>query len=239
MTSYVGSELLLFSKAINWKAYYGRMIKKFLAGDVLEVGAGIGAGAHILCDGSQKRWVCLEPDAGMSATIRARIEDGSLPGCCEARNGTILDLDDENRFDAIVYIDVLEHIKDDTDELSKAAGLLKESGFLIVISPAHQWLYTPFDREIGHYRRYSRKSLLKVAPPSLRCVKLCYLDSIGMLASIGNRVFLKSSMPSAEQIGFWDKRLVPLSIFIDPLLRHQLGKSVLGVWCKTEGARGA
>jgi len=234
MTSYVGSELLLFSKAINWKAYYGRMIRKFLAGDVLEVGAGLGAGARIMCDGSQERWVCLEPDAGMSAVIRRQIEDGSLPGCCEARNGTIRDFGDGNRFDAIVYIDVLEHIESDRGELSKAADLLKESGFLIVLSPAHQWLYTPFDQEIGHYRRYSKKSLLNVAPRRLRCVKLRYLDSVGMLASIGNRLFLQSSMPSAGQISFWDKRLVPLSMFIDPLLGYQIGKSILGIWCKDE-----
>jgi len=233
LTSYIGSELLLFSKATNWKAYYGRVIKKFLAGDILEVGAGIGAGARILCDGSQRRWVCLEPDTGMSDAIRAQIEDGSLPACCEARNGTALDLDGGDYFDAIVYIDVLEHIENDRDELSKAADLLKESGFLIVLSPAHQWLYTPFDRRIGHHRRYSKKSLTRLIPPNLHCVKLCYLDSVGMLASIGNRLLLKSSMPSAGQIRFWDKRLIPLSMYIDPLLFHQLGKSILGVWCKS------
>jgi SAM-dependent methyltransferase len=230
MTSYIGSELQLFSKATNWKAYYGRVIKKYLAGDVLEVGAGIGSGTRVLCDGSQRRWVCLEPDPGMSAAIQRQIDDGSLPGCCEARNGTVADLTGADRFDAIVYIDVLEHIENDGDELSKAADLLKESGHLVILSPAHQWLYTPFDREIGHYRRYSKKSLLKVIPPRLRCVNLSYLDSVGMLASIGNRLLLKSSMPTEGQIGLWDKRLVPLSIFIDPLLGRRLGKSILGVW---------
>lgn len=230
MTSYIGSELQLFSKATNWKAYYGQVIKKYLAGDVLEVGAGIGSGTRVMCDGSQRRWVCLEPDPGMSAAIQGQIECGSLPGCCESRNGTVAELTGVDRFDAIVYIDVLEHIENDMDELSKAAGLLKEAGHLIILSPAHQWLYTPFDKEIGHYRRYSKKSLLRVIPPRLRCVNLCYLDSVGMLASIGNRLLLKSSMPTAGQISFWDKRLVPLSIFIDPMLLRRLGKSILGVW---------
>src|SRR5262249_12943270 len=220
----------LFSKAANWKAYYGRVIKKYLAGDVLEVGAGIGATSRILCDGSQRRWVCLEPDAGMSASVQGQIEDGSLPSCCEAKNGTVADLDGVDRFDAVVYIDVLEHIENDTDELSKAADLLKEAGHLVILSPAHQWLYTPFDEKIGHYRRYSKKSLVEVIPSNLRCVKLCYLDSVGMLASIGNRLLLKSSMPTAGQISFWDKRLIPLSTFIDPLLLRLLGKSILGVW---------
>jgi hypothetical protein len=119
------------------------------------------------------------------------------------------------------------------DELSRAATLLKESGHLIVLSPAHQWLYTPFDREIGHYRRYSKKSLNEITPLRLRCVELRYLDSIGMLASLGNRLLLKSSMPTAGQINFWDKRLVPLSIFFDSLLQYRLGKSILGVWRKS------
>ncbi len=208
------------------------MIKEFLAGEILEVGAGIGAGARILCDGSQRRWVCLEPDTEMNAAIQAQIDEGSLPICCEAKNGTVRDLPIAELFDAIVYIDVLEHIENDRDELSKAARLLKESGYLIVLAPAHQWLYTPFDREIGHYRRYNKSSLLDIAPPDLRRVKLCYLDSVGMLASAGNRLLLKSSMPSEGQISFWDKRLVPLSVFIDPLLFHQLGKSILGIWRK-------
>ncbi len=232
MMSYVGSELLLFSKAVNWKVYYGRMIKKFLAGDVLEVGAGIGAGARALCDGSQRRWVCLEPDAEMSGAIQEQIGRGALPGCCEARTGTIFDLVDGNRFDAIVYIDVLEHIENDRNELVKAADHLKKSGYLIVLSPAHQCLYTPFDREIGHYRRYDKKSLCSVAPAGLDCIRISYLDSVGMLASMGNRIFLKSSMPSSGQIEFWDKRLVPLSTFIDPVLGYRVGKSILGIWRK-------
>jgi hypothetical protein len=46
-------------------------------------------------------------------------------------------------------------------------------------------------------------------------------------------MLLKSSMPTAGQISFWDKRLIPLSMFIDPLLLRRLGKSILGIWSKT------
>jgi hypothetical protein len=235
MSSYVGGELELFSKATNWKAYYGGLLKGFLKGDVLEVGAGIGAGAQAMCDGSQSRWLCLEPDPELCGVILDRIQNRSLPACCEVKTGTLRDLGgqaDENKFDAIVYIDVLEHIENDGGELLVAAGLLKANGVLIVLSPAHQWLYTPFDRAIGHYRRYDKRSLRRISPPALRCVNLSYLDSVGMLASVGNRLLLRSSMPTAGQIGFWDKRLVPVSRFVDPVLRYQIGKSILGVWRK-------
>lgn len=232
MTTYIGSELQLFAKAANWKSYYGRSIKKYLTGEVLEVGSGIGATTQALCDGAARRWVCLEPDPEMSAATAARIAAGSLPGCCEARSGTVRGLARGEQFDAIIYIDVLEHIEDDAGELLAAAEYLKASGHLIILSPAHQWLYTPFDKEIGHYRRYNRGSLLAAVPRHLRRVELRYLDSVGLLASLGNRLLLKSSMPTEKQIRLWDRLMIPVSRVIDPALNFRLGKSILGVWAK-------
>jgi SAM-dependent methyltransferase len=228
--SYVGSELELFAKATNWKAYYARYLKRYLVGDVLEVGAGIGATTEALCDGSQDRWVCLEPDIEMGSRLKKRIGEGQLPGCCEAITGVITRLDPGETFDAIIYIDVLEHIEADREELEAAASRLKRSGSLIILSPAHGWLYTPFDKAIGHFRRYDKKKLSGIIPEGLECERLIYLDSVGMLASLGNQLVLKSSMPGDRQIAFWDKTMIPLSMLIDPMLGYRVGKSVLGVW---------
>ena len=65
---------------------------------------------------------------------------------------------------------------------------------------------------------------------ALRSCRLDYLDAIGMLASLGNRLILKSNMPSPRQIAVWDGLMVPISRLADPLFGHRLGKSVLGVW---------
>lgn len=46
-------------------------------------------------------------------------------------------------FDTIIYIDVLEHIEDDREELNRAASHLRPGGHLIILSPAHQKLFTP------------------------------------------------------------------------------------------------
>ena len=54
-----------------------------------------------------------------------------------------------------------------------------------------------------------------------------------MLASLGNRFILKSSMPNPAQIAVWDRFMVPPSRLVDPLLGYSLGKSVLAVWRKT------
>jgi hypothetical protein len=148
----------------------------------------------------------------------------------ELVGGTIGDLDPRRKFDAILYIDVIEHIQDDRGELARAASLLAPGGSLIVLAPAHAFLYTAFDRAIGHFRRYTRQTLRAIAPAGLRERKLLYLDSFGALASLGNRLLLRSAFPTERQILAWDRFLVPVSCRLDPLLRHKAGKSVLGVW---------
>lgn len=224
---YAGSELEIFEKAHNWKAYLRRSMEPYLAGSVLEVGAGLGANTRQFAALHFDRWTCLEPDLA----LLDQIELGSpLLDRHEVVLGDISALGPSARFDAILYIDVLEHIQDDAGELRRASAHLNPGGALIVLSPAHPWLFTPFDRAIGHYRRYTKASLRAAAPGNLQREKLVYLDSVGMLASLGNRLLLDSSMPTAAQIKTWDSVLVPCSRLLDPLLGGTVGKSVLGVW---------
>ena len=220
--AYAGSELEIFEKAVHWKRYFARHMAPYIRGDVLEAGAGIGANLKIFAHLDFRRWTCLEPDRELAER---------LPGGTryETVVGTLQDLPGR-RFDAILYIDVLEHIEDDRAELRRAAAHLNPGGAVIVLSPAHQWLFTPFDAAIGHFRRYSKRSLAAAGPPELSREKLIYLDAVGMAASAANRLFLKSAMPTNAQIQTWDRLMVPLSRFLDPLLGYQVGKSVLGVW---------
>lgn len=232
--SYAGSELELFSGAVNWKKYLRQHISRFLGSRVLEVGAGLGGTTVSLYNSSVDQWLALEPDPSLLQILEEKIEFGELPPNCQSYLGTIADLPSslEGLFDSILYVDVLEHINDDFSEVKKASQYLATGGFLIVLSPAHQWLYTPFDEAIGHYRRYNRDSLLRLTPSNLHCVSMKYLDSVGLLASLANRLVLKSSQPSKKQITFWDQYMVNLSRFTDPLLSHTIGKSILVVWQK-------
>lgn len=50
-----------------------------------------------------------------------------------------------------------------------------------------QSLFTPFDKAIGHHRRYNRKTLMRATPENLETVETSYLDCVGLLASAGNR----------------------------------------------------
>jgi SAM-dependent methyltransferase len=229
---YVGSELQLFAAASRWKAYLRRQIGPYLGRDVLEVGAGIGATTRVLCREDHDRWVCLEPDQTLCARLVPAIEAGEFPRFCHPVIGTLDDVKELGLFDTLLYIDVLEHIEHDREELVKASGRLRPGGHLVVLSPAHPFLFSPFDRAIGHFRRYTRKSLVALEPPDLEIAKIRYLDSVGIIASLGNRLVLSQSMPTPRQIAFWDRFLVPPSTLLDPILGYRIGKSVLGVWRK-------
>jgi Methyltransferase domain len=227
---YIGSELELFAHAIHWKAYLRSHLAPFLGQRVLEVGAGSGNTTKLLCDGTQESWLCLEPDDQLGEQLRSAIQSGELPPWCQVVVGTLADLPRQQPFDTIIYIDVLEHIEDDCIELERATSYLQGGGHLIVLAPAHRWLFTAFDHAIGHFRRYTRGSLQAVMPKDLALVCCHYLDSVGLLASLANRLALHQSMPTLSQVLWWDRRLVPLSRWLDRLCGYRMGKSVLGVW---------
>jgi SAM-dependent methyltransferase len=227
---YVGGELDLFVHATGWKRYWSGKVRPGIRGDVLEVGAGIGANTGLLINDQVRTWRCLEPDARLAGRLGAAIADGVLPDRCRVQVGTLAALPPQPAFDCILYIDVLEHIEDDQAELREAAARLRPGGRLIVLSPAHQALFSDFDAAIGHHRRYDRASLERCSPGGCRLSELYYLDSFGLLVSLANRLLLRQSMPTLAQIRLWDRFMIPVSRRLDPLLRYQLGKSIVAVW---------
>ena len=229
---YVGDELDVFAHAARWKDYFGSQLRPVIQGDVLEVGAGIGGTAQVLGSSSVRSWTALEPDPRMGEDLERRLRACSALFGFSARrsHGTIRSLEASPRFDAILYIDVLEHIEDDRGELEQAARRLRPGGKLCVVSPALSWLFSEFDARIGHHRRYSRTTLVALTPPRTRLRWVRYLDSVGLGASLANRFLLRSSTPTRSQIIFWDRLMVPLSRPLDWLLRYRVGRSILAVW---------
>jgi SAM-dependent methyltransferase len=227
---YEGKELELFAHARNWKRYWSANVRPHLGRSVLEVGAGLGTNTPYLLGPAQARWVCLEPDGALTAQIPATLAGHPQLNIVEARTGMLRDLALDELFDTILYIDVLEHIEDDSGEMRLALRHLAPGGKIVVLSPAQPGLYTEFDRALGHYRRYTRASLRACTPAGARLVTLFALDSFGLLASVANKLLLHQSMPTAKQIAFWDGCLVPVSRFTDPLIGFTLGKSLIAVW---------
>ena len=225
---YVGDELELFSIAVNWKARLRRELAPHIRGHVLEVGAGIGSTTRALRGPSATAWTCLEPDPRMCATLRSA-EWGAGPSV-DVLQGTVAALASESRFDTILYIDVLEHIADDRAETERVAAHVRPGGRLVVVAPAHQWLYSPFDAAVGHFRRYDRKSLRSVVPAWLIERSCRYIDSVGLLASFANRAILRGRQPNKAQLLLWDRLFVRASRVADTALAGRVGKTIVGVW---------
>jgi hypothetical protein len=225
---YPGDELDLFQHAQHWKKYFSTVIKKYIHGNVLEVGAGIGSTTLLLNNGSFESWVMLEPDPDLYKLL---LEKKTIfHAKTSIRHGSIQDINE--RFDTIIYIDVLEHIQTDRDEMERASQLLNPGGLLIILSPAFQHIYSPFDKAIGHFRRYTRKTLQQLLPPSMTNISCRYYDSVGYFASLMNKALLKQKRPSLNQVKFWDNWMIPLSRFTDTLFMHSFGKSIICIWKK-------
>ena len=225
---YIGAELDVFSHARNWKAYLRHLVAPYLRGYVLEVGGGIGGTTAAFRTGLQDRWVALEPDPQLALQLRDRVAKLTWP--VQVISGTVSAIRKGAQFDCVLYIDVLEHIRDDHEELRRAMTRLRQGGFIVVVSPAHQSLYTPFDAAIGHYRRYDRKQLEALTPESMTLMRLQYLDSVGLALTVANKLLLRSASPTLSQVLTWDRCCVPISRRLDRLTGGCVGKSVLAVW---------
>jgi SAM-dependent methyltransferase len=61
--------------------------------------------------------------------------------------------------DVVCLLDVIEHVSDPVPALREAADLLRSDGRLVVNVPAHRWLWSDADTQLGHHRRYTRRTL--------------------------------------------------------------------------------
>jgi SAM-dependent methyltransferase len=223
---YSGGELPLMAQAVRWKRYLADLVRPYLGASVLEVGAGIGNNIPYLFTARVSRWTALEPDVAQAAQItdaRVRVVVGAL----EALEAT-------EKFDTILYLDVLEHVADDNQELRHAAAHLTQGGWLVVLSPAHPFLFSPMDTAVGHHRRYTAAGLRALTPETCRLQRLIMVDSVGFFASLANRFLLRSEQISSGQVKLWDGAMIPVSRMLDPLLFHRFGKSILAAWRRND-----
>jgi SAM-dependent methyltransferase len=233
---YIGNELELFKHATNWKKYWITALAPYIKGNVLEVGAGIGANTDLILSNviSVDKITCVEPDDQLAKQISLR-KQAEQKHKIEVVVGYLRDVPAEKKFDTIIYIDVIEHIDDDKAELLHAVSFLKPGGYLVVLVPAYQYLYSDFDNSIGHFRRYNKQMLKTIGIEKEGCPRkrIFYLDSIGLLASLANKILLKQSYPTISQVKFWDNVMIPFSRIVDVITFQSFGKSLIGVWQRT------
>lgn len=72
----------------------------------------------------------------------------------------------KNSIKCIGIFDVLEHLENPNEVLDEIYRVLEPGGLLVTSVPAHQWLFSDFDKSIGHFRRYSRKGIVSTLEDS-------------------------------------------------------------------------
>jgi SAM-dependent methyltransferase len=206
---------------------------------ILDLGTGPGLYTRTILDTRPELFVATDVSQDYVDHMARRL--AGLPHCHVHR----LDLLDpasaevlaDYRFDHVTCFDVLEHIGDDARALTTAADILRRTGGgrLGLRVPALGWLYGTNDRVIGHHRRYTRSSLVRLAEGcGLVVERSGYQNLPGIVPwLVIGRVLRRGQAVSAGEGRAFD-RLVPLIRTVERVLPPPLG---LSVWasCRFEG----
>ena len=220
-------ELEFFDAAKNWRKYQFKNILKYINSSVLEIGPGTGHNVQYYKN-KASQITLLETNKNLANSLKSKFD--------EDKKIIVLNTDihiQEKTFDTIMYMDVLEHIEDDKNEINRALEQLKPGGNIIFFVPAYQFLYSDFDKAIGHVKRYSKHFFLTFKEDKrISIIELKYFDSIGFFMAVLNKLFNKDKK---ETIGLgvkiWNK-LIFLSKIMDLIFLNKFGKSLFCIMKK-------
>jgi SAM-dependent methyltransferase len=216
-----------FDNAKIWIKYIINIVKPYIGKNVLEIGAGCGSFTsgyrHVI-----KKLTLTETDNKNLKDLRTIFFNNKNVKIIKSDNIKKIN----GRFDTIIYFNVLEHIKNDDNEINNSLKKLKKGGHLIILVPAHQNLYGNLDKIAGHYRRYNIKYFDKKFSNS-KIVINKYFDSVGYFLYFFNKLFFKKEIyPSEFKIFIWDKIFVPITVIIDFIISYKFGKNILCIYKK-------
>ena len=219
---YDGWELPLFDLSKNFRKYQFDLIKEFVSGNVAEIGPGNGIILELYLDHCDKLDL-FEPDKNLYSKLNDKFSNYKKITVINDELNT-----SSNIYDVILYLDVLEHIEDYEKEILKAHNALKKGGYLLINVPAFQFLYSDFDKDVGHFRRYSKKDITNLCSNyNLEINKLKYYDSIGFFLSLLSKMTRSNYKKNFEKkIKIWDS-LIPFSRILDKIFISYVGKSLL------------
>jgi len=224
---YDGWELSFFDKSKNFRNYQLNLIKNYLRNDLAEVGPGNGVNAHNYYK-YPKKIDLYEPSKKLYLNLRRNFKKKKIKIFNKRFNSN-------TKYDTILYLDVIEHIKEDSKEIKKAFKAVKKNGYLVISVPAFQHLYSNFDRDIDHHKRYNKndfKIILKKIKH--KKVDLFYYDSIGYILSLLSKLCFSDYKTNFEKkLIFWDS-LIWISRILDKIIFRLFGKSLLVIIKKTE-----
>jgi glycosyltransferase involved in cell wall biosynthesis len=212
--------------AVNYAAWISGEFSPYLGGRVLEVGAGHGTFSEHLARPASEL-VITEPSERAAAVLReryvgrtdVRVEQADLDAAAEL-----------GPFDAIVLINVLEHIAEDDKALDRLRGALAPDGVLCLFVPAFEVLYSEFDRRVGHHRRYTAPALnRRLVAAGLEPIDTHYMNAIGFGAWFLTARVAKATPTSSRLVGPYDRVVVPAVRAVESRVRPPFGQSVVSI----------
>src|SRR4030095_3584678 len=221
---YPGKELEALTFAVNYHRWIIDAFEPYLGETIAEVGAGIGSVSKLLLGKRIKRLFAFEPSHNMYPFLEEELRQ-------EERAKAVNDFFSlryvQEGFDSVVYINVLEHIQDDRTELANAREMLNSQGHLLLFVPALAWLYSDFDKQIDHFRRYTKQDISGlVRDVGFTLVKAQYFDLAGIIPWYINFVLLRNSIGSSS-LSLYDELVVPTMRLIESVVPPPIGKNVL------------
>jgi 2-polyprenyl-3-methyl-5-hydroxy-6-metoxy-1,4-benzoquinol methylase len=228
--------LNVIAEADKFNEWMYSTIMPYTKDNVLEIGSGIGnISAFFIRDGAS---ICLSDirDNYCHYLTKRFSKERSVTGILKM---DLVDKDFDNKFsylfnsfDSIFALNVVEHIADDDLAIRNCKKLLKLGGNLIILVPAYQWLFNKFDKELEHYRRYTKKTLKKLIGNYLEVTHSRYFNSPGILGWFLSGSILQKKVIPSSQMRLYNK-LVPLFKLADKATFNQVGLSVIVVGRKT------
>lgn len=226
--------LQTISKARQFNSWMYQTIRPYLDGNILEIGSGTGNISHYVLEANFELTLSDYEDEYVEI-LRQHFHQ--LPN---AKDFLSIDLVDENfgdtyaelkeSFDTVFLLNVLEHIPDEKMAIGNCYSLLKTGGTLIVLVPAYPFLFSRMDKELKHYRRYTKKTLNRLfIQNGLTVTKSFYFNFLGISGWLWNKLFRKTEISHGKMDAF--DKLVPFAKLLDKLLGKQIGLSVVSV-CK-------
>ena len=217
------------TRAKNYFAWQSRLVLREVWQRVVEVGCGIGNLTGLLLD--RELVVALDPEAACVDRLRERYgrRENLQTLVCDAARPEFRELS-KLRPDSCVCVNVLEHIEDDGGALGAMASILAPGGVVVLLVPAFEALYGPIDRNLGHYRRYRRRGIARLAEQAgLQVRKAGYVNSIGLAGwGVNAHLWKREAQPDA-QIAVFDRFVAPLLERVEAVMPPPFGQSLLAV----------
>jgi SAM-dependent methyltransferase len=234
--NYEGRDLEALAAMPNYYDWIMKTFASFVSGHVIEYGAGMGTVA-VRLSALADRITLVEPAPNLIKSLHLRFSAASnveiVQNTLEVHASTVAN----DSVDAIVLVNVLEHIEDDQSAINQLFRIVKPGGYLLIFVPALQALMSRLDVMHGHFRRYQKRDLAaKIRSTGADLVDCRYFDMLGVLPWLVLNKWLGNTRFNPTLVRINDRVLVPISRSIE-CVYAPFGKNIIAVASKRPGVK--